>query len=461
MRLTPFAVWGGFERIQDQVANRVAGLGEGLSLARLPSTGPKPNVSSTLRTERFTLWLRGVDVVAAAAVLPLLHVGDMLVPMYVVVGAFGVYTLCIARFLIPYRPNWLAGGYLLFTADSAFLAAAIALTGGIQSAFAVIYLPLIVVHSMRYGAMHLLYAPMVSMVSLAAGVLAAGADLGDLARMAFWDFWIVTIALLSGVVVERGRRAEASLATELRRTRALLEAAHAPAASLTVEGVLLATISQARQLTESDLAAVHLYGGSRRPPAYCDEVDEGPGAEAFRHLVRGDFRARQALLGAARPMTPADLEAVRTNGKDLDHLSTLCAVAIPSRRGSQGFVAVARRSGPPLGHVEYEALSALLERAALAVQNARLYEQVQSQLQELRALHSSLIRADRLAAIGELAAKVAHELNNPLTSIMLYNSLLVEERASPAELQRISQRIVEEVERARRVIRNVLDYSRA
>jgi signal transduction histidine kinase len=102
-----------------------------------------------------------------------------------------------------------------------------------------------------------------------------------------------------------------------------------------------------------------------------------------------------------------------------------------------------------------------LERAALAVQNARLYEQVQSQLQELRALHSSLIRADRLAAIGELAAKVAHELNNPLTSIMLYNSLLVEERASPAELQRISQRIVEEVERARRVIRNVLDYSRA
>lgn len=461
MLLSPLFYWRWFLKLQDRLASRLARVAEGLSIARPPTTELMTPTAHTVRFEKFSLWLR-VSATVSAAVLLLLLRPPNLVFMYIVVAIFAVYTFCIARVFISHKPQWLAGGYLLFTIDSILLGVAVALTGGMSSVFAVCYIATMVLHSLRYGVMHLLFAPILSMATLAGGVIAAGAGPADLARMAFWDFWIALTALVSGLLVERGRRAEGNLATELRRTQALLEAAHAPAASLTVEGVLQATLTQARRLTRSDLGAVQLFGRRRQPAAYLEELDDEPGAAAFRHLVRGDFRARQALLSAARPLTPADLAEVRTNGKDLDQLSSLCAAPIPSQRGSpQGFVALARRSVPPLGQVEFEALSALLERAALAVQNARLYEQVQSQLQELRALHSSLIRADRLAAIGELAAKVAHELNNPLTSIMLYNSLLVEERASPAEQQRVSQRIVEEVDRARRVIRNVLDYSRA
>lgn len=457
--LNPITWWRGFLNLQDRAASRVAEVGERISLARTPREGI-PGSTSAVRLERFTLWVRFTAFVVAALVLPLFGVTELL-PVYLLVGAFGLYTVCISRVLIPHKPEWLEGGYVLFTVDSIMVGTAVGLTGGMNSAFTVCYLPLIVVHSLRYGAMHLLFAPVLSIVTLTGGVLLAGSDEGQLARMAFWDFWIVVTALISGMLVERGRRAEANLAAELRHTQALLEAAHAPAASLTVEGVLAATLAGAQSLTQADVVGVQLYGGRRQPAVYRERVDDGPGTDAFRQLVRSDFRARQALVNAGRPIAPVELNGARSNVHGLDSFTSMCAAVIRSQRGAQGLVAIARRTEPPLGQVELDALEAFLERAALAIQNARLYEQVQSQLDELRTLHGNMIRADRLAAVGELAAKVAHELNNPLTSILLYNSLLLEQPVEAAEQRNVAQLVVDQVERARRVIRNILDYSRA
>jgi signal transduction histidine kinase len=126
-----------------------------------------------------------------------------------------------------------------------------------------------------------------------------------------------------------------------------------------------------------------------------------------------------------------------------------------------GLVAVASSERRHDRYVHYEALLAFVERAALALQNAQLYERLQAQVQELRSLHDQIVRAERLAAIGEIAAKVAHELNNPLASIQLYNSLLLEEPVDGAEQQRLAATVLEQVERAKRVVRDILDYSRA
>jgi two-component system NtrC family sensor kinase len=72
----------------------------------------------------------------------------------------------------------------------------------------------------------------------------------------------------------------------------------------------------------------------------------------------------------------------------------------------------------------------------------------------------TIMQSERLATVGQLAAGVAHELNNPLGGILLYANLLLE-RAKPGDpIREDLQVIVRETERCRKIVRGLLDFSR-
>ena len=89
-------------------------------------------------------------------------------------------------------------------------------------------------------------------------------------------------------------------------------------------------------------------------------------------------------------------------------------------------------------------------------------------LVQVKNTQAQLLQAEKLSAIGQLVAGVAHELNNPLTSVIGYAQLLHDEvREQPAgeSLNRESvaqdlQRIAEESERAAKIVRNLLAFAR-
>ena len=87
-------------------------------------------------------------------------------------------------------------------------------------------------------------------------------------------------------------------------------------------------------------------------------------------------------------------------------------------------------------------------------------------LVQLKAAQAQLVQAEKLSAIGHLVAGVAHELNNPLTSILGYAQLLEEELDAPRgsldgrALAPDARRIAEESERAARIVRNLLAFAR-
>lgn len=79
---------------------------------------------------------------------------------------------------------------------------------------------------------------------------------------------------------------------------------------------------------------------------------------------------------------------------------------------------------------------------------------------QARALQLQLAQAEKLAAIGELLSGVAHELNNPLTTIIGFSELLLEEPDVPEPVRVDLQRISRQAKRSSRIVQSLLTFAR-
>lgn len=124
-----------------------------------------------------------------------------------------------------------------------------------------------------------------------------------------------------------------------------------------------------------------------------------------------------------------------------------------------GAVRAANKLDDEFRQEDAQLLSILANHMAVAIENRRLYNNLKMQMNELRDAQEQLVQSTKLAAIGELASNVAHEINNPLTSILGYTELLKEEediRAVRADLGVIEQECI----RARTIVKQLLEFSR-
>jgi two-component system NtrC family sensor kinase len=81
-------------------------------------------------------------------------------------------------------------------------------------------------------------------------------------------------------------------------------------------------------------------------------------------------------------------------------------------------------------------------------------------LTERRRLEEQLIHAEKLSAIGQLVAGVAHELNNPLTSISGYTQLMLRDKGLREDVHDDLKHINTQAERAARIVQNLLLFAR-
>lgn len=105
-------------------------------------------------------------------------------------------------------------------------------------------------------------------------------------------------------------------------------------------------------------------------------------------------------------------------------------------------------------------LAILAGQAAMVVENDRLLRELRRRLEELRQAQAWLVRTEKLAATGRLAASIAHEINNPLEGIKNFLAVL-EERLPPDDENRELLRLIGVgFQRIQKTTRQLLSFSR-
>jgi len=116
-------------------------------------------------------------------------------------------------------------------------------------------------------------------------------------------------------------------------------------------------------------------------------------------------------------------------------------------------------SAQPFSEDALRAAEALARHAALAIENAQLFEREQHTIEELQKTQKQLLQSEKLATIGQMAAGIAHELNTPLTYIMGNLELLELQELSAAQREMLSS-IARGSERIRTLAQRLLAFSR-
>ena len=124
-------------------------------------------------------------------------------------------------------------------------------------------------------------------------------------------------------------------------------------------------------------------------------------------------------------------------------------------------------SGKSIDKDSIQLLTMFANQAGLAIERADAYEkltvkidEVKDAYDELKETQNKLVRSERLATIGKMAAHVAHEIRNPLTTIGGFAHAMMKFSHDMEKVKRNSKIIYEEVYRLERILQNVLDFTK-
>jgi signal transduction histidine kinase len=153
----------------------------------------------------------------------------------------------------------------------------------------------------------------------------------------------------------------------------------------------------------------------------------------------------------------------RVSAECLDILACNQFVVVPLVTGEQAvgvIVADNLYKDRDISPWDMRLLRLFANHAAMALQNAATYAKLQDNIDQLRAVQEQLIQAERLSAIGQMTAKVAHEIRNPLVTIGGFARSVLKGLEKDSPQSRRCEIIVEETMRLEEILGSLLDFSR-
>jgi signal transduction histidine kinase/ActR/RegA family two-component response regulator len=235
---------------------------------------------------------------------------------------------------------------------------------------------------------------------------------------------------------------------------------------LDVNAVLDTALDALTHVTGHEISSLHLVS----PDGATLRLHGERGLSARMRQLNATLTIGQGLIGRVAAtgktdhqpdmsISPALLPAARDLVAE-ERLRAFVCVAIQSRGRILGTLALGRHEPEPFTAEEIKLVEASANQIGLALENAKLYEATRTQLEDLRHAETQLVEGDRLSTVGKLAAGVAHEINNPLTTILGQSELLLTRNNLPPEAAERVRIIIEETSRSARLLQSMLHLAR-
>jgi len=236
--------------------------------------------------------------------------------------------------------------------------------------------------------------------------------------------------------------------------------------SLHVAEVLRTAVEALTHVTGHEIASLHLLSEDgatlhlRGERGLSPELREINRTLRVGHGLIGGVAATGRTLNVRNAaQSPNLLPAAKRAVKKERQRAFLC-VAIHSRGRILGTLSLGRRTSATFGEREVALVQATADQIGIALDNARLYSESLRQLEDLKRAQAQLIHAEKLSAVGELASGVAHEINNPLTTILGQAQLLLDRSDVTPHVRDRLMIVSDEASRAARIVQNLLLFAR-
>jgi two-component system NtrC family sensor kinase len=265
----------------------------------------------------------------------------------------------------------------------------------------------------------------------------------------------------------RQRQIAEDLAQRARELAALGNASRALTSSLELKQVLAAIIREIQDLLKADRAAVLLREATSDDLVFAAAAGENSEKLIGTHLAidRGIAgwvaRERQSALVTEAYQDPRFWGSSDAQTGYLTR--SVVAVPIKYRGAVWGVIEAINKRDGVFSERDRDMLEALAGSAAIALENARLYQAEREQTHRLKESQARLIHSEKMSALGRLVASLTHEINNPLQALRSGLTLIqaeLKEGADPAGVLHDLQIIDQEVKRISDLMLRLREFSR-
>src|SRR5262245_44038595 len=302
------------------------------------------------------------------------------------------------------------------------------------------------------------------------------------------------IAIENARLLNELRARTNELAQSVGELRALGEVSQAVNSTLELEKVLTTIVGRAVDLSHTDTGAIYVFDEERkefRLHATYGMSEAMIAATSGQHSGLG-HRNLRAATAQRKPVQVADIRNEPTSpvNEIILREGYRGILAIPLLRPDDivGALVVRRKTPGEFPQSTIDLLQTFADQSVVAIQNARLYANVETRtrelaasLEDLRSTQDRLVQTQKLASLGQLTAGIAHEIKNPLNFVNNFSGLsseLIDElqdalsglsidQKARAEISELTDtlrgnldKVVQHGKRADAIVKNMLLHSR-